>query len=396
MIILFAGLRKNNRMKKSTQNKKIVIFSGFYLPSLGGVERYTNKLATELKRMGYDVIIVTANHADLKSIEYENFRIYRLPTYKLFRSRYPIIRKNKECRELLQRIKDENADHFICNTRFHLTTPVGARLARASGKGAVLIEHGSSHFTVGNPVLDKFGLVYEHALTKSLKKNIQAYYGVSLRCNEWLRHFNIRAKGVFYNSVDSTAYEKYKTKGYKKKFGNKTVITYAGRIMREKGVILLLDAFTELSRSRDDIVLVIAGEGDIASDLKRKYSHPSIHFEGKLDYDGVMSLFNSTDIFCHPSMYPEGLPTVILEAGLMKCAVIATDRGGTKEVIKDKDYGIIINENQQSLASALERLLDKPEVITRMKQRLHERVTKEFSWRSTALHVSKELEALEK
>lgn len=381
--------------KSKNQTRKVVaIFSGYYLPSLGGVERYTNKLSEELVRKGYDVIIVTSNHADLEPVEKDKFMIYRLPTYKLFRSRYPIIKKDRKYKDLLNRLKKEKIDFIICNTRFHLTTPAGIKLAKSINKEAILIEHGSSHFTVGILPLDFLGKIYEHLLTRiAIKPFVTRYYGVSGRCNAWLKHFGINAKGIFYNSVDARAYDDFKNRFYAKTFRNKIVITYAGRLIKEKGIELLLESFTTLAKTHGNIELIVAGDGPLLEDLEKKYDSPNIHFEGKLDYSGVMSLFNSTDIFCHPSMYPEGLPTSILEAGLMGCAVIATDRGGTVEVINSPEYGIIIEENLPSLTRALEELITNPQKVESMKKKLQERVVREFSWENTASKVVIELEA---
>jgi len=40
------------------KNKSILIFSGYHLPHLGGIERYTDNLAQEFKRMGWDIKLV--------------------------------------------------------------------------------------------------------------------------------------------------------------------------------------------------------------------------------------------------------------------------------------------------------------------------------------------------
>ena len=75
----------------------IAIFSGYYLPHLGGVERYTYNLAKKLKNMGYKIIIVTSRYDEnLKEIEDTEYaKIFRLPTYKIVSSRYPINKQNK-------------------------------------------------------------------------------------------------------------------------------------------------------------------------------------------------------------------------------------------------------------------------------------------------------------
>lgn len=383
---------KSNNVK----NKKIVMFSGYFLPHLGGVERYVDKLTEALRKLGYDIIIVTSNESNLSNFEEkEEYKIYRLPIRNIFKGRYPIPFKNKEFKFLIDKIKKENADYYILNTRFHLTTMVGAKLAKKLNVPVVVIEHGSNHFTVNNKVLDFFGSIYEHILTNVLKKYVNNFYGVSKRCNQWLKHFSIDAKGVFYNSIDASAYDNFKNKKYSRDFKNKTVISFAGRIIKEKGIIMLLDAFKELSVDYKDSVLVVAGDGPILSQLKEQYKSDNIFFEGKLSYDEVMSLYNATDIFVHPSMFPEGLPTAILEAGLMNCAIIATDRGGTIEVINNDKYGLICEENLESLKSKLKYLLDNPKMVENLKDNIHNRVINDFSWDATAKTVKKELEEIE-
>lgn len=372
-----------------TDKNKVAIFSGFYLPFLGGIERYTNKLSAELTRLGYKVVIVTTNHDNLNNYESGNLAIYRLPTRGLFKNRYPIIRHGQEFYDLMSQIEAERVAHVVCNTRFQLTTILGARFAKKHNIKPIVIEHGSSHFSVGNKLLDSFGVLYEHCLTSLVKFYVKDFYGVSERCNQWLKHYHIKAKGVFYNSVDGDTYDKFKSSKYKRNFGDKIVISYAGRVMREKGVEMLLDSFIGLDDS--NTVLVIAGDGPLLSFLKDKYKNPRIFFEGKLDYDDTMRLLGRSDIFCYPSMYPEGLPTSILEAGIMKSAVIATDRGGTKEVITGPEYGIIVDENRESLTKALIDLAGDVKRIKLLGNNLHNRVKDEFTWKVTAEKVDQAL-----
>lgn len=380
--------------KKNSKKKKIGIFTGYYLPHLGGVERYTEKLIEQLQALNYEIVIVTSNHDDLKSLEVRNVKIYRLPIHSLFKQRYPLPNITKEWKLLYHKIEKENFDFIICNTRFHLTTMIGAKLAKKQCIPAIVIEHGSNHFTVNNKVLDYFGSIYEHCLTNYLKKYISHFYGVSYRCNEWLKHFKINAKDVLYNAIDDQAYDYYKEKHDPVVDKNKIVITFAGRLIKEKGIYLLLDAFQNLKKRYSNIQLIVAGNGPILDHLKNSYQDNDIIFRGKLPYDKVMALYNDTDIFVHPSMFPEGLPTAILEAGIMKCAIIATDRGGTVEVINQKDYGIIMEENRESLEAALVTLIENEEQREHLKSSIHNRILEQFTWKITAQKVSKVLEDL--
>lgn len=380
--------------KKNNSKKKIGIFTGYYLPHLGGVERYTEKLVEQMQILNYDTVIVTSNHDNLKSIEKNNIKIYRLPIYNLFKQRYPLPKRNKVWKKLYKQIEDEKFDFIICNTRFHLTTMIGAKLAKKHHIPAIVIEHGSNHFTVNNKVLDYFGSVYEHALTNNLKKYISHFYGVSYRCNEWLKHFNINADGVLYNAIDGQAYEYYKNSHDPVADKNKIVISFAGRLIKEKGIYLLLEAFQSLKDKYSNIQLIVAGSGPTLDHLKKIYQDKDIVFRGKLPYDKVMALYNDTDIFVHPSMFPEGLPTAILEAGIMKCAIIATDRGGTVEVINQEDYGIIMEENVESLKDSLETLIKNKKQRENLKNNIQKRVLEQFTWKITAQKVSEVLEEL--
>ena len=209
-----------------------------------------------------------------------------------------------------------------------------------------------------------------------------------------LKHFKMNANVVFYNAIDENAYNNFKNKHYLKKNPNKIVITFAGRIIKEKGIIELLEAYKKITKKYDNIELYIAGDGPILEQLKKDYQHKNVHFEGKLTYNEVMSLYNDTDIFVHPSMFPEGLPTVILEAGIMKCAIIATDRGGTIEVINDEKYGIIVGENIDSITEKICYLLDNKDEINKRKENIHKRIMKNFTWKVTAKQVSDELEVM--
>lgn len=377
------------------KRKKIGIFSGYFLPHLGGVERYSEKLSAELLKLGYKVVIITSNYSELPDEEVvAGVRIYRLPTYSFAKDRYPIPKTNTKYQKLIQKIEQESIDYYLLNTRFHLTSLVGARMGKRLGKPTILIEHGTGHFTVNNKIIDVFGGIYEHILTMIVKRHVDAFYGVSKNCNNWLRHFGIKARGVFYNAVnpeDAEAVENIYDNIYEKDY---VVITYAGRLIKEKGILNLLDAFMDVKDKYPKLRLVIAGDGGLLDHIKQKYKDPRVDLLGRLDFDNVMALYKRTDIFVYPSLYPEGLPTSILEAGLMNCAVIATPRGGTEEVIVDEGHGIIVSGDIDSIRESIEKLATSSTLRNSMAQKLKHRVENVFNWKAVANTVSNEIRSL--
>lgn len=367
----------------------IAIFSGYYLPHLGGVERYTYNLAKKLKNMGYKIIIVTSRYDEnLKEIEDTEYaKIFRLPTYKIVSSRYPINKQNKRCKELLEMVKQENVNSAIIQTRFWTTSYIASKFISKNNIPACLIEHGSTHFTVNNKILDFLGEKYEHILTNSIKKRVKDYYGVSKKCTEWLKHFNIEAKGVFYNSVNSEEIEEYS------KFINKDTgkinITYTGRMIEEKGVLRLIDAFKNLNEKYDNLELSLAGEGPILEKIIQENKDiKNIHILGKISHDEVMKLLGRTNIFVNPSHFSEGLPTTILEAGLMECAVVATPMGGTTEIISDDSLGYICGFETQEIQEKIEKLINEPEIVKDMSIKIKQKVKEQFSWDITAKKIA--------
>ena len=179
--------------------KTIAIFQGYFFPHVGGIERYTYNLAKEFKKKGYHTILITTKYKpDLLEHETLDYiEIFRLPIYAIFSSRYPIIKKNKKFREILHKLEKKNIDSIMLNTRFQLTSLVGAKFAKKHNIPCCILEHGTSHFTVYNPILDFFGHIYEHLLTNKMKTLVSDFYGVSKACCEWLTHYHIQAKGVF-------------------------------------------------------------------------------------------------------------------------------------------------------------------------------------------------------
>ena len=93
-----------------------------------------------------------------------------------------------------------------------------------------------------------------------------------------------------------------------------------------------------------------------------------------------MKLLYKTDIFVHPSM-SEGMPTAILEAGLMKCAVVATPVGGTVEIINDDTIGKICKLDVQDIKEKVEELILNEEQRKQMQENIHNRVINEFTWK---------------
>lgn len=372
-------------MKK--RSKTIAIFSGYHLPHLGGIERYTDNLSKQLIKKGYKVIIISSDYNfDKDYIKEEKNIIYiKIPVFKLFISRYPIPKINNEYKKIIKYLKKLNIDKIIVNTRFHLTSLVGAKFGYKNNIKVYLIEHGSNHLTIDNKILDFFGEIYEHLLTKYIKKYVSYYYGVSKEACNWQEHFGIESNGVWYNSINDFS------KNYMiKKDDKKINIMYAGRILKQKGVIELINCFNKLSKKYKNIYLHIAGDGNLLDKLKNENSNKRIKFYGKLDFDKLCELYAYNDIFVYAPNWPEGLPTSILEAGLMENSVITSLQGGIKEIINDGINGLIVNDKDELLYK-LEYLILHKDIRLKLSKQLKEKILNNFEWGKTSDKIINDL-----
>lgn len=378
------------KKEKIMKNKTVAIFSAYIPPHLGGIERYIDNLTKQFVNLGVQPIIVTSNFNNESEYEYKNnIEIIRLPVYQTFINRYPIFKLNKKERELLSLLDDRQLSAIIVNTRFHLTSHIGADYGYKHHIPVYLIEHGSDYVTLDNKYIDFVANRYEDFLTWRLKKRVKDFYGVSNACGEWLKHFGIKAAGTWYNSIDCEQDIPVRTEHDGIHF------LYAGRLIKQKGVENILESYKNLKSTYDNISLTVAGDGPELNLYREKYSDIGVKFTGKLNFEQLKKEYLKTDVFLYPPLWPEGLPTSILEAGLFGCTVIGTPMGGITEIIKDHENGLIVNPDQISLQSGMEELIVDSNCRQILSETLYKTITTKFSWKVTAEKVLKDIDIIE-
>lgn len=388
------------RLVKVNMNKTYCLFSANYLPNLGGVERYTYYTAKGLIDKGNKVIVVTSNVDDLLDIEIQDgIKIIRVPCFKILDGRFPVVKKNALFKKLYRELNSIKIDYIIVNTRFYIHSYFGVRYAKKKNVPCLVIEHGTGHFTVNNKFLDFFGHIYEHCITNLVKLNCTSFYGVSEACNLWLKHFKIVPKGVLYNAVDLDSINKIMNDSNKlidKKISfteDDIIICYTGRLVKEKGILKLLSAFEKLSQKDGRLKLIVAGDGDLYEEIKKKESH-SILILGKIPFEEVIAILKNVHIYCLPTDYPEGFPTSVLEAIACKCYIITTQSGGSKEIIRDKSYGTIMKKNSiDEIEKELFEAINNVEKRNLSIEKSHKLLCENFTWKCTVNNIISVLES---
>lgn len=139
-----------------------------------------------------------------------------------------------------------------------------------------------------------------------------------------------------------------------RKKGKRVRIGYAGRIVQNKGINVLLEAVQKLPISFD---LVIAGHynSTYGERIKAKFSGSRIHFVGEMEDLG--EFYRNIDIFVAPSIVPEAFGLSICEAMSYSLPVVTTTSGAQSELIKDWSNGVLIPpDNVKALQDSLLQL----------------------------------------
>lgn len=138
---------------------------------------------------------------------------------------------------------------------------------------------------------------------------------------------------------------------------------FVGRIVGDKGINELVEAFVRLHDVHKNTRLVLVGNYehnlDPVSDATRKLidTNEGIEACGPKYGDDLLQMYVDADCFVMPS-YREGFPNTVLEAGAMGLPSIVTDINGSREIIENEKNGLIVpSKDADALYNAMERML---------------------------------------
>lgn len=149
----------------------------------------------------------------------------------------------------------------------------------------------------------------------------------------------------------------------------------------QKRLDLWLEVISEAIKTNPNVYGIIVGAGPLEQELFDK--HKALNLEGKVIFTGlqvnVKPFYEAMDIFMMTSSF-EGLPIALLEAMSMGCAVVSTDAGGIKEVLRTESDGILVAvDHWATLNSSLIALSTDANKLNYYQSQARKRVVKSFS-----------------
>ena len=201
---------------------------------------------------------------------------------------------------------------------------------------------------------------------------------------------------VIPNGLDLADYENLPAPGtfrarYPETRGKK-IILFLGRINFKKGLDILVQAFSAVAQSRDDVRLIIAGpdndgfEKKVRAWLRGAKVHDRTTFTGMLEGDDKLAVLGDADVFILPS-YWENFGFSVVEAMACGVPVIISDRVAIWREVEAEGAGKVAPCNSNSFAEAMLSILNSPDVAELMGESGKTLVRKRFQWSSVALDL---------
>jgi lipopolysaccharide/colanic/teichoic acid biosynthesis glycosyltransferase len=159
------------------------------------------------------------------------------------------------------------------------------------------------------------------------------------------------------------------------------VVGFVGRLVRDKGVAELVEAYFRLKPRFPSLVLLLVGqyeEGDPVDPRTRRLIESTSGIIAPGQVDNVVPYYQIMDVLASPT-YREGFGTVSLEASAVGKPVVTTNATGARDAVVDGKTGLIVPVgDSDALAKALGRVLENPELARQMGEAGRQRVIAEF------------------
>lgn len=159
---------------------------------------------------------------------------------------------------------------------------------------------------------------------------------------------------------------------------------FVGRIVGDKGVNELVEAFTQLNAKYNNTRLVLVGPYENHLDPVKKLTqdridaNPAIIVAGPKFGDDLLMEYMKADCHILPS-YREGFPNTPMEAGALGLPNIVTDINGAREIVVDGENGLVVPpQTVEPLYEAMERMLKDDELREKIKKNARPMIESRF------------------
>ncbi|TPR15787.1 glycosyltransferase family 4 protein [Apilactobacillus timberlakei] len=376
--------------------KRIAIVTAGPLPvpavKGGAVENIVENLVKENEieeKVEFHIISVYDAKAELISNRYKlsKFHFIKTPNYikSMDRKLFFLIRLIK---------KHTKKSHEIILERLHIVNAI-SKILKQNNFDEIIFENSAplllSLKTRGNykKYLGKYSYHMHNKISgsygcKNIFSNCHKILSVSnfmlQHLPDFLSNFDTKKKVVVKNGVDTEIFrpvddDQSKSKELLSKYHlseHDFIIMFAGRLVPEKGILELVNAFENLHSKNAKLLIIgapffdtAANDSDYMKQLKSKVAQlkDKIIFTGYVPYDEIADYYRLANLSVVPSMWDDPAPLTNIEALCCGTELLTTNRGGIPEYASP-DYATVLNVNNEfthNMSQAIDNIINNPE-----------------------------------
>jgi len=253
-----------------------------------------------------------------------------------------------------------------------------------SAGGRVVLHLHNSHLVKG-----------PEQLMRQIQVDRLVFVSSFLHSQAWNKFPNLGICSVVHNGADPSIF--YPASGPARTSG-KTTVLFAGRLVEEKGVHVLLDAMRLLEKQKVPLQAHIVGSAHFGPERETGYTRglkaskpANVEFLPYCSGASLGDLFRQADIFCSPSIWDEPFGLVNVEALACALPVVSTNSGGAREIFAHGGGILVERGSAIQLASALRRLAEDRELRTQLGEQGYASFLQRFTW----AHARRQVEQIE-
>jgi colanic acid/amylovoran biosynthesis glycosyltransferase len=307
----------------------------YYPPHVGGVEAYACAFHEHLlsRNPSDRVTVLTsdlASHAG-RSLQFDGRKL--VLRYRAIEPITSFALPRQSLRAILRRSMIDPPDVVLSHTRFYPASWCAGRIARRFGARWIHIEHGSGPVQSGGGGARRVSNLYDQTLGKQVLRQADQVIAVSMAAQAFVSSLAGRDAVVMRRGITPPA-----DPWTPPQDGSRPTVLYVGRLVDGKGIFDLIEALSSMQ-----VRLVVVGDGPERARIIQRANELGVRVElaGTLPSESVMEMMRKSDVFVNPS-HSEGLPTTVLEAASLGMPIIATDVGGSNEIIVHTRSGLLV------------------------------------------------------
>ena len=330
---------------------KVVQFLPYFPPHIGWVEtvaeEFSQYFVSEWGGEVLNVVFWVGQEKWIKEYKKDWYKVLIIPAFDVIPN-YPLPKFwTKAYWNVIKQVKQRNPDIIQTHTRFFLSSFLGWWYAKKWKKKWIHVEHWSDYIQVSNWFTNKIAYLYDRIIGKRVFKKADSIIPISWACKQFVEKEFWRKENVqvIYRWLDipSTLPE---VEDLHKKFKNKIIVWFIGRLYKWKNVESLVKAYYGISKElQDKIQIVVVWDWEDSEYLKSLDKDHKVYFTWWKPFLEALAYQKQFDIHMHTSNPWWGLATTLLQAMNFGCLIVATPNEWATDVLVDWENAIVLKDS---------------------------------------------------